>query len=73
MPKGEGLMGRGEIFNCPWRLHQGQRETKRERETRRKVGREKKKEEERRDAQTQRKMLWLLSSLSQTFSCLPFS
>ena len=33
MPKGEGLMGRGEIFNCPWRLHQGQRETKRERDT----------------------------------------
>ena len=32
MPKGEGLMGRREICNCPWRFHQGERETKRERD-----------------------------------------
>ena len=32
MPKGEGLMGRREICNCPWRFHQGQRETMRERD-----------------------------------------
>ena len=37
MPKGEGLMDRSEICNCPWRFkgqghREGQRETKRERD-----------------------------------------
>ena len=62
-------MGRREICNCPWRFHQGQRETMRERDMR-KVRREKKKEEERRDAQTQKNALasLLLASLLADWS-----
>ena len=46
-------MGRREICNCPWRLHQGQRETERERDM--EEGKEGEKEGRRKDTQTQRK------------------